>query len=78
MLKQKQPDHKTYLNIGSRVGFLLYWIFDNIQILSKIKFLDGVDTAKAAKRAATFWLIALLFGLAVVLINMYETTQEEA
>ena len=60
------------------MGFLLYWIFDNLSILSKIKFLDGIDTAKAAKRAATFWFIALLFGLAVVLVSMYETNQEEA
>lgn len=71
------PDHKKALNILSRLGFLFYWIFDNIQILAKVKFLEGFDKELAGKRAATFWLIGLLFGLALVLIAMYETMLEE-
>lgn len=75
---QKSPQHKKILNILARLGFFFYWIFDNIQILSKVKFLEGVDTAKAAKRAAFFWLLGLIFSVIVVVIQIVETAQEEA
>ena len=66
------PMHKKSLNILSRLGFLLYWVFDNIQILAKVKYLEGVDKEKAAKRAAFFWLLGLIFSVILVLIAMYE------
>lgn len=43
LLKQKGPQHKKVINILCRLGFLLYWIFDNISILAKIKFFQNVD-----------------------------------
>lgn len=72
------PDHKKSLTILSRLGFLFYWIFDNIAILSKVKYLEGFDKEKAAKRAAFFWLIGLIFSIISVLVAMYETALEEA
>ena len=66
------------LNILSRLGFFFYWIFDNLQILSKVKFLEGVDKEKAGKRAAFFWLIGLLFSIAAVAVEMLEVAKEEA
>ena len=78
LLKTKGPQHKLILNILSRAGFFFYWIFDNLAILAKVKYLTGVDKEKAAKRAAFFWLLGLLFTLIVVLIQMYETHMEES
>ena len=75
--KMKLPPHKKTLNILSRLGFLLYWVFDNIQILTKVKYLQNVDQAKAAKRACFFWLLGLLFSVLLVFVQMYETAQEE-
>jgi hypothetical protein len=37
-----------------------------------------VDTAKAAKRAAFFWFLGLVFSVIVVVIQIVETSQEEA
>ncbi len=71
--KQKLPHHKKLLNILTRLGFLFYWFFDNLQILSKIRFIDGVDSAQAAKKAAFFWFLALVFSIATVLVQAYET-----
>eukprot|EP00347_Sterkiella_histriomuscorum_P005562 403356134 len=76
--KQKLPEHKKVLQILARLGFLFYWVFDNIQILAKVKYLEGVDKEVAGKRAATFWLLGLIFTLILVLIQWYETQQEEA
>ena len=75
---QKSPQHKKILNILARLGFFFYWIFDNIQILAKVKFLQNVDMAKAAKRAAFFWLLGLIFSVITVVIAILETSKEEA
>ncbi len=61
----------------SRLGFLFYWIFDNLQILAKVKFLEGVDKEKAGKRAAFFWLLGLIFSIAVTIIQMLEVAADE-
>jgi len=50
------------LNVLTRLGFLLYWIFDNLAILSAIKFIKR-DAKAYAKKGATFWLIALVLSL---------------
>ena len=77
-LKQKQQDHKVVLNIFTRIAYGIYWFFDNLQILAKIKFLENVDKQKAMKRAAFFWCIGLIFDITSTVISMYETTVEEA
>jgi len=49
--------------ILSKLGFFFYWIFDNIQILASIKFLNA-DANHHLKMASTSWVIGLIFGLA--------------
>ena len=78
LLKKPDVTHKKALNVLSRLGFFFYWIFDNIQILGKVKYLNGVDVEKAGKRASFFWLMGLIFSIASVLIQMYETHLQEA
>mmetsp|Transcript_41677 Transcript_41677/g.40045 ORF Transcript_41677/g.40045 Transcript_41677/m.40045 type:complete len:131 (+) Transcript_41677:120-512(+) len=77
LLKQKQSDYKKVINILSRLSFLCYWVFDNLSILAKIKFLESVDKDKASKWAATFWLLGLFFGILSVLSQFYEVFLEE-
>lgn len=63
MLKKPDEDDATfYLNLLSRIGFLTYWVFDNLNVLGDIKFLN-VDAKKNGKNAATCWFIALVFAL---------------
>ena len=40
LLKKDQSLEDLILSIITRIGFLLYWIFDNLAILSKIKILS--------------------------------------
>lgn len=58
------------LNVVTRVGFLLYWLFDNLAILSKLKILN-MDVKQLGKRGATFWFIALLSTLLLTLKNIF-------
>ena len=57
------------LNIIVRGFFLLYWFFDNLNILSKIKILNQ-DPKKMAKIGSTFWLLALLTNLLLLFKNL--------
>ena len=56
---------------------MFYWFFDNLSILAKIKFFEGIDKDTAGKRAATFWLLGLVFGILAVLIQLYDLMLEE-
>lgn len=57
------------LNILVRGFFLLYWFFDNLNILSKIKILSE-DPKRMAKIGATFWLLALVTNLVLLFKNL--------
>ena len=48
-----------------------------MQILAKVKFLEGVDKEKAAKRAAFFWLMGLIFSIASTVVLILEVQREE-
>ena len=50
------------LAILTRAFFGIYWIYDNLNILSKIKIIDK-DSKPYAKTGAFFWLLALLTNL---------------
>ena len=63
------------LNILVRLFFGVYWIFDNLNILSKIKILS-YDSKKMGKMGATFWLLALLTNL-VLLIKQFIANAEK-
>ena len=52
-----------FFEILSKLGFFFYWIFDNIQILSSIKFLNA-DPNYHLKMASISWVIGLIFSLA--------------
>lgn len=69
---------ESILNIGVRGFFGIYWIFDNLNILSKIKILS-YDSKAMGKWGATFWLLALLTNLILLvkqlLANIKKTTE---
>jgi hypothetical protein len=50
------------LAILTRAFFGIYWSYDNLNILSKIKIIDK-DSKPYAKTGAFFWLLALLTNL---------------
>ena len=68
LLKQERT-LDNILNLLFRGFFGLYWIFDNLNILSKIKILS-YDNKRMAKIGATFWLLALLTNLILLLKNL--------
>ena len=62
MLKNKSANELLhYANILTRVGFLVYWLFDNLSVLARIKFLENIDKEATAYRAGFWWFIGLCF-----------------
>lgn len=61
------------LNVATRIFFLLYWLFDNLSILSKLGILK-FDTKEMAKKGATCWFIALLATFILSIKNIIVNT----
>lgn len=58
------------LNVANRLGFLMYWFFDNLVILCKVKFLK-YEVKPFNKAGSTFWFLALLPALVTNLRALY-------
>jgi len=74
--KIEEDEFAFYFNILNRLGFLGYWFFDNLQILSKVNFLK-LDAKKNAKIGAIFWFFALIFALVLELRNLIRVSHEQ-
>jgi hypothetical protein len=73
-----QPNKTPVIfEILSRFGFFFYWIFDNLQILSSIKFING-NPASLLKSASLCWFIAIIFGLAKNIYDLLELLKEKS
>eukprot|EP00922_Rhytidocystis_sp_ex-Travisia-forbesii_P032295 GHVS01048015.1.p1 GENE.GHVS01048015.1~~GHVS01048015.1.p1 ORF type:complete len:309 (+),score=52.76 GHVS01048015.1:105-1031(+) len=65
------------LQFVSRAGFMGYWIFDALSILSKIRVYKG-NTPNLAKKAGGLWFIGLVFGLVFELYRLKRSFEREA
>ena len=68
-LMKHEPTVDNSLNIMVRGFFGVYWLFDNLNILSKIKILQH-DPKQMAKIGSTFWLLALVANLILLIRNL--------
>jgi len=76
MLK-KNPDLNltNSLAILTRTFFGIYWIYDNLNILSKLKIFDK-DPKAFAKTGALFWLLALLTNLVALVREIIQNEKK--
>ena len=64
------------LNMVIRGFFGLYWLFDNLNILSRIKVLSGPDPKRMAKIGSTFWLLALVTNLVLLVKKLLDNVSK--
>ena len=76
-LLKKNPDMNlnTTLLVLTRALFGVYWIFDNLNILSKLKIIEK-DPKPYAKTGAFFWLLALLTNLVTIIKDIIENEKK--
>jgi hypothetical protein len=77
MADTKMPLHKLILNILCRIGFGIFWIFDNINVLATVKFITA-DQKSAAKNGARGWLLGLVTGLILAILALIEAAQADS
>ena len=67
-----RPDDEAgrKLDIISRFGFFFYWIFDNLNVLLKIKFFSFAEVKDVAKMAARFWLFGIVTSIIIAVRNL--------
>jgi hypothetical protein len=70
--------HKLILAIIPRIAFFFYWILDSVIVLSKIKFLTGVNDKWITHKWATLWTIANFTGALGAIVELVEVGKEEA
>lgn len=76
-LSKKELSQVDMLNVAGRVAFLLYWVFDNLSVLSSVKFLN-FDAKQMNKYGAFWWFVALVLGQAASFITLANLAKEEA
>lgn len=63
VMEQKMESTDRILAIAIRVAFALYWWFDNLVVLIKIKFFTSLNLARINLNAFRFWTLALVLML---------------
>lgn len=76
-ISKKELTQVDMLNAASRIAFLLYWFFDNLTVLSSVKFIK-YDAKQMNKYGSFWWFVGLVLGQAVSVIKLSELTQQEA
>lgn len=74
----KLPDWEKQLQIITRIAFAFYWIFDNLSVLIKVKFLDGYDLKAMARRASKCWLTGIVLSIIVALIELSKLSNRKS
>ena len=69
---------KNALPILARAAFFFYWLFDNLAVLIKIKFIQNWDVKAMSRRAAKFWLLGIWLTILIALMDLAKVAKEEA
>ena len=62
----------------TRLAFLMYWVFDNLGILIKIKFIRiaVLDLKRVVRRANQFWLLGCFLGIIHAVRNLMNVSAD--
>ena len=74
----KLPSFEKNLQILCRLAFMFYWLFDNLAVLIKVKFLNGFDLKQMSRRASKCWLAGIWLGILVALVELTKASALEA
>jgi len=70
--------HKLILALIPRIAFFIFWLFDHLLILTKIKVLNGWDLKWITYRWALCWTIANWVSVIGAIVELCELNKEEA
>ena len=73
--KSMHPFEK-FIQLASKTAMFFYWIFDNLGILTSVKFLK-MNSGKLGKSAMTAWFVGIVFSLIYFLRKLYLNLNSE-
>ena len=73
----KLPAFEKNLQILARIAFAFYWLFDNLSVLIKVKFLTNFELKQMARRASKCWLLGIILSIICALIELQKATSRE-
>jgi hypothetical protein len=76
--KGKLPDFEKNLAIITRIAFMFYWLFDNLSVLIKVKFLNGLDFKQMNRRASKCWLTGIWLSIVCALVELYKASNRQS
>ena len=76
LLGKKDLNQKVILALLTRLAFGVYWVFDNLQVLSAVKFLK-YDPKQMGKYGATAWFSGLVLSVIGSVISLAEISEKE-
>ena len=71
LIKEKKDILENILEVFSRLGFGVFWLSDNISVLSTLKILN-YDVKVFNKLAALGWIVGLVFGVCKNMVETYK------
>ena len=74
----KLPPAEKNLQILCRLAFAFYWLFDNLAVLIKVKFLTSFDLKAMARRASKCWLVGIWLGILVACIELSKASNRQS
>ena len=72
------PALDKYLSVLTRMAFFMYWVFDNLGVLIKIKAISKLDLKPIVRTANKFWLLGLTLGIVHALRNLMNVSADFA
>jgi hypothetical protein len=75
--KEDIPGLDKSLAILARLGFLFYWLFDNLAVLIKVKFIQNMDLKATARKASKCWLFGIVLSIVCALMAIYKTAAKQ-
>lgn len=76
--KQDLPQLDKFLALTTRLLFAFYWLFDNLVVLVKIKFINSIDLKTVSDKSFQFWFLALIFMIWHAIHNLFKISKDMA
>ena len=73
--KSDMADFDKYMTCLTRLAFAFYWLFDNMGVLIKVKWLQGYDLAATVRRANKAWLTGLILSIIHIIRKLVQNVK---
>ena len=71
------PMHKLILALIPRVAFFIFWFFDHLVVLSKIKVISKFELKWVLQKWGFLWMVANTTNIIASIVTLFELKREK-